>query len=213
MKLSIRYCSILVAANWLAAAAWAQSPAPQQPYYDPSVPPAWVTPAPGAPGYTPPASQDPNQPYQYPAPGTTPPAPGGAASGGYDYFEDEDDYYDSGIDSGSGGGGGGRHEVKDNFKLVTRPNKPVCKRWGSSFLGPVTFSDLSSCEFELEQKIDRGYASIDTLYDRVEFYKLKKVIQGELKDRQEAAKYDVKFDALRNSLRQAQKSGCICKEK
>jgi hypothetical protein len=76
----------------------------------------------------------------------------------------------------------------------------------------VTFPDLSSCEFELEQKVDRGYASIEALYDRLEFYKLKKVIQGDLKDRQDAAKYDVRFDSLRSSLQQAQRTGCSCKQ-
>ncbi|HLG18606.1 MAG TPA: hypothetical protein VI895_02180 [Bdellovibrionota bacterium] len=210
MRVSARIYIVLLGANWLAAAAWAQSTAPQQPYYDPSAPPAWVTPAPTAPGFVP-NPQDPTQPF--PPPTAVPPAVGNPNGGtGFDYFEDEDDFYDPGYDS-SAGGGGGKHEVKDSFKLVERPTAPVCKRWGSSFLGPIRFPDLSTCEFELEQKIDRGSASIDTLYDRVEFYKLKKVIQGDLKDRQEAAKYDIRFDALRSSLREAARSGCTCKER
>jgi hypothetical protein len=130
-------------------------------------------------------------------------------SPGYDYFEDEEDNSSAPRDTG----GGGSHQTKDSFRLVDRPRREVCKKWGNSLLGPSSFSDRTRCEFDLGRKVDEGYASIDDTYDRIELFKLKKVIRGEIKSRNDARQYSVSFDSLRKALSEAAHDGCSCLDK
>ena len=153
-----------------------------------------------------------------PAGNLTPTPPGGGeplfspeASEGFDYFDEEEDF--GGFGGGSSGkGSGSGSSGKSSFKRVDPSTAPVCKLWTNSLLGSATFSDKGSCEYELDRKVDQGKSSIEEMYDRIERYKLKKVIDGGLKSREEAGKYDVSFQSLRRTLQEATKSGCQCKD-
>jgi hypothetical protein len=149
------------------------------------------------------------------APGVTPPPTGGGdsffvpvqpPSEGFDYFDDEEEMGDG----GGGGGGGTRREGKSSFKLLEQSHTPTCRKWGNTLLGTESYGDKTSCEFELEKRIDAGRASIDDLTDKIERFKLKKVIRGELKNRAETKKYDVQFTGLLKALDEASQSGCHC---
>jgi hypothetical protein len=205
----------------LVGGAWAQdAPAP---LYTP--PPAWNAAPEAPPGFAPapaPPQQPGQQPFQQAQPGVPPAGDDGSyfvpvqPAPGFDYFEEEDGGaggYDGGQYAGDGdSGGGGSHVVKDSMKFVDRPARDTCKKWGNSFLGPTTFTDRTRCDAELDRKVDQGYASIDDLYDKVELYKLKKVIKGELKSRAEAKQYSINFDNLRQTLSEAARKGCSCQD-
>lgn len=151
------------------------------------------------------------------APSPTPSAPPSGGEGdsffvpvqppseGFDYFEDEEEEA-----PGSSGGGRSGAEGKSSFKLLQRPVESACRKWGNSLLGATSYNDKTSCEFELEKKVDQGRASIEELTDKIERFKLKKVIRGELKSRSEAGKYDVNFASLQKALEEASQGGCSC---
>ncbi|MFH1018962.1 MAG: hypothetical protein V1798_12400 [Pseudomonadota bacterium] len=210
MRIFITCCNLSIFTAFFLLAATGSAQTQDNPTYvpppygaQPGVPPSGFAPAPvpAQPGAQPPATA-PGAPYtdgSYFVP--VQPSPG------YDYFEEEDEG-SSGAPAGSGGGG--THETKDSFRLVDRPTHDVCRKWGNSLLGPTTFPDRSRCEFELGRKVDQGYSSIDDMYDRIELFKLKKVIRGDLKDRSEARQYSVNFDSLRKALDDASHQGCAC---
>ena len=195
------------------------------PPYDPTPPPpAWDNRRPGfAPDTTNPYGQQkkpdlgktPGQ-SQYPYEDDSYFVPVDPPSGGFDYFDDEEDPYKSSPSTsyGLGGAGGARkHEVKDSFKLLEGSSANSCKSWGNSLLGPSKFQDKIACEFELDKKVERGLASTNYVYDRIEFIKLRKVIRRELPSREEAKKYEVSFDSLQDSLKSVSRQGCQCLEK
>ncbi len=205
--LSIRNYMILCALSWLGATAYAQTQTLTGDQSQMEEAPATGTPLPPPPGFAPipteaapiPAPEGQPSPFQDDS-YFIPVEP----SAGFDQFQDEDDGY-------GGRSGGGSREAKDSFKLVREP-KARCREWRSDFLGATAFPDRGRCEFELRRKVDSSVSSIDSLVDRVELFKLKKVIKGELKSRQEAAKYSVSFDSLRRAIDDAAKKGCTCQD-
>jgi hypothetical protein len=164
-------------------------------------------------GYPPWASSAPA-----PEPSAAPPA-GGATGGdsffvpvqpptqeGFDYFDDEEE---GGGGGGRSGGGAGR-EGKGSFRLLKESSASRCKKWGNALLSAESYTDKTSCELALDKKVDAGKASIEELTDKVERFKLKKVIRGELESRTEAKKYGVSFVSLQKALDDAAQSGCTC---
>jgi hypothetical protein len=126
-------------------------------------------------------------------------------SEGFDAFEDEEE------DSGSIRGGGRRGagpEGKESFKLIQRPREPGCGRWSNPLMD-TSYDDKTNCEFDLEQKVDRGKASIEELTDRIEREKLKGVIRKDV-DKGKVGKYEVRFDGLQKTLDDAMRAGCKC---
>ncbi len=208
-----RNLSVFSAFFLLAATSWAQTqptvittPDPSYVTQQQALPPAGFAPAPM-----------PVQPGTQVPPGMPAPAPGTPytdgsyfvpvqPSPGYDYFEEEDEGAGAPVDNGTSG----PHQTKDSFRLVDKPTRDICKKWSNSLLGPTTFPDRGRCEIELGRKVDQGYSSIDDMYDRIELFKLKKVIRGDLKDRAEARQYSVTFDSLRKALQDASHKGCSC---
>ena len=192
---------------------WTQNDRSPPPLNPPGAP-TWPTPEPVPPGFapapTPPGAVTPgfgtgNEPYF----GTGEPS----APGEFDYFSDEEDFSGGwGGGGAGGGGGGGKGQGKSSFKLVEPSTAPTCKKWGNPLLGPTTFAEKGNCDFELERHIDQGKASIEELYDKIERFKLKKVIRGELKSRNEANRYQVSFQSLQKTLQEASKKGCTCKD-
>ncbi|MFH1262493.1 MAG: hypothetical protein V1495_03480 [Pseudomonadota bacterium] len=127
-------------------------------------------------------------------------------SEGFDYFDDEEESGDGG---GRSGGGSGR-EGKGSFRLLKESSADRCKKWGNSLLSGESYTDKTSCEMALDKKVDAGKLSIEELTDKIERFKLKKVIRGELGNRNEAKKYDVSFLSLQKALDDAAQSGCSC---
>ncbi len=231
-----KYC-VRSALFWLSATALSGASAQvtgANPYATPApYPNPYATPAPVAPGGGAAAAPGWNQPYPgyAPLPGDAtvppiPPAGGGFAppggdggyyapsspSPGFDYFDEEDEGGGGYAGGAAAGGGEARGPVKDSIKFVGHPGRESCKNWGNALLGPTTYSDRNTCEFELNQKVDRSSASIEDAYDQVELLKLKKVIHGDLANRVEANKYNVSFDSLKKALQEASKKGCTCQK-